>query len=392
MKSKIDDVIFLRRKLKNLQGDEFSIKGNIQSLTDDDIKSIQSLLKKNLIEVSESETNKGIYEDSIETYLGNTVVLEIRTADVNNYFETTRDFINGNKFEYFDEDFYIGELDYKKDESNHTFFDKYKNNILLINFLREISHSYNETGSNLEFLFYKYGKAINLKVDYDFEKLMNFNFSISQEIKDKLKGSVCEKEKKQIFLNELINFLDKNGNTYVVLTSGWDNLVLNYDKSYSLFLEGFSFDQIKTSSTEYFQKLADRIYESISKASNYIFGIPIGYILLLNNFDFSGQLWVKNLALLILGFVFSGLIWFILIKNISESIDAIESDIDIFLSKIKDVQQLDAIYKQLGKLKIGLLKKQRDKLLLVSILSIFVLLVTVFIFMFIFLDRSIFMI
>nr|WP_315203701.1 hypothetical protein [uncultured Flavobacterium sp.] len=392
MKSKNDDVIFLRRKLNNLQGDEFSIKGSILSLVDDDINSIQSLLKNNLIEISESGTNKGIYEDSIQTYLGDTVIVEIRTADVDNYFETTRDFINGNKFEYFDEDFYIGELDYKKNESNHAFFDKYKNNILLIDFLKEIAHSYNETGSNLEFVFYKYGKAINLIVDYDFEELMDFNFSISQEIKDKLKGSVCEKEKKQIFLNELINFLDKEGNTYIVLTTGWDNLVSNYDKSYSLFLEGFSFEQIKTSSTEYFQKLVDRIYESIGKASNYIFGIPIGYILLLNNFDFSGQLWVKNFALLILGFVFSMLIWFILIKNIEESIDAIESDIANFLTKIKDVTQLDAIYVQLLGLKTILLKKQRNKLLLVSILTIFILLTVILTFLFIFFDKSIFMI
>jgi hypothetical protein len=388
----VDKVIFLRRKLKILEGDEFSIKGIIESLTNEDIESIQYLLMKNLIEISEFQSNKGIYEDSIQTCLGDKVVIEIRTADINNYFETTRDFINGNKFEYFDTDFYIGELDYRKDENNHPFFEKYKNNILLIDFLKEIAHSYNETGNNLELLFYKYGKAINLKVDYDFEELMDFNFSISTEIKEKLKGSVCEKEKKQIFLNELINFLDKKGNTYLILTTGWDNLVSNYDKSYSLFLEGFSFEQIKTSSTEYFQKLVDRIYESIGKASNYIFGIPIGYILLLNNFDFSGQLWVKNFALLILGFVFSWLIWFVLIKNIEESIDAIESDIDKFLSKIKDVRQLDTIYEQLRGLKTVLLKKQRNKLLAVSYLVMFILLVTIFIFLFIFFDRSIFLI
>jgi hypothetical protein len=390
MQSQIENIILLRKKIKISQVDEFSLKGSVKSLVVDDIESIKSLSNDNVIEVFHPETKNYIYIDYLHTFLGNEVVVEIRTGNVNNYFETTEDFINGNKFECISDDFYIGELDYRKNKGNHIFFDKYKNNILLIDFLKEIAHSYNETGSDLEFVFYKYGKAINLKVDYNFKELLGFNFLISTEIKEKLKGSVCEKEKKQIFLNEVINFLDKKGNTYLILTAEWDNLISNYDKSYSLFLEGFSFEQIKTSSTEYFQKLTDRIYESISKASNYIFGIPIGYILLLNNFDFSGQLWVKNFTLLLLGFVFSSLIWFILIKNIEESIDAIESDINVFCNKIKDVKQLDDIGNQLGNLKIILLKKQRNKLFLVKLLLMFILIITLLAFLFIFLDRSIF--
>ena len=110
-------------------------------------------------------------------------------------------------------------------------------------------------------------------------------------------------------------------------------------------------------SNEHFQKLVDRIYESIGKVSSYIFGIPIGYILLINNFDFSGEQCFKNTSLLFLGIIFLILIWFVLFKNIDESIKSIEKDIDDFLGKIKNIKELEDIHQKLETLKSSELKK-----------------------------------
>lgn len=192
-------------------------------------------------------------------------------------------------------------------------------------------------------------------------------------------------------MNELINFLEKNNKSYEKLIQGWDNLISNYNKSYSLFLSGFSFEKIKTSSTEHFQKLVDKIYESIGKAANYIFGIPIGYILILNNFDFSGLSILKNFILLLLGLIFLLLIWFILFKNIDESIEAIKFEIIDFIEKIETVSELDSIKNKLENLKEVEIKKQYNKLKIVKTLTIVIYSIIVIIFCWVFIDKSIFM-
>ena len=221
-------------------------------------------------------------------------------------------------------------------------------------------------------------------------QLTGLSLLVPDDIKAKLLDSFAGNDKKQLFINELVVFIEKHGNSYIKLIGNWDSLISNFEKSYALFVSGFSFEKIKTSSNEHFQKLVDRIYDSITKASNYIFGIPIGYILLLNNFDFTGSLILKNFALLILALIFFILIWFVLFKNIREAINAIENDISDFLQRIKDVNELQEIYNRLEKLKKEELKKQEMKLDLVQILTAIIFAIVVFTYLYVFIDLSIF--
>jgi len=157
-----------------------------------------------------------------------------------------------------------------------------------------------------------------------------------------------------------------------------------------LFIAGFSFEKIKTSSNDHFQKLVDKISESIGKAATYIFGVPVGYILLLNGMDYSGLEIGKNFILLLLGLIFFILIWNVLFKNIGESIQNIQSEIDDFLDKINNVPALDEIKNKLHSLKSVDLKKQRKKLFLVQVLSTVILSILIAVYLFIFFDVSIF--
>ena len=122
---------------------------------------------------------------------------------------------------------------------------------------------------------------------------------------------ISHKDKKELFINELVNFIENNSSDYLTIVKNWKIILNSYNKSYKLYLAGFSFEKIKTSSNEHFQKLLDRIYDSISKVSGYIFGIPIGFILLLNYFDYTGSLIFKNIVILLLSILFFVLIWFI---------------------------------------------------------------------------------
>lgn len=363
--------------------------GSINILSQDDIDAIIPLEELQLIEIF-TDNSISIEKNQLIDFIGQKVKLEINTGEIPNYFETLEDFIAGNKFECKLIDFYIADVEYRENISANDLVVNYQSNLQLIDFLKDISENKKILSNEIELFFYKSGKGATIKISYELEQLKEFNVSITTEFKAQLLAPFKGEDKKQLFINELVNFIEKNGNSYLKLIQGWDNLITNYHKSYSLFLSGFSFEKIKTSSTEHFQKLVDRIYESIGKVANYIFGIPIGYILLLNNFDFTGELLIKNLILLLLGLIFLLLIWFVLFKNIDESITAIVDDIDGFIEKIENISELETIQNKLLKLKDEEIKKQRGKLKLVKVLTITIYLLICFIFCFIFIDKSIY--
>jgi hypothetical protein len=85
------------------------------------------------------------------------------------------------------------------------------------------------------------------------------------------------------------------------------------------------------------------------------------------------------------------LIWFILLRNIKESIDAIEEDIDDFIDLISTVAVLNPIKAKLEALKKDSIKKQRNKLRIVKGVTISIFALTIIVFSFIFLDISIYL-
>nr|WP_198999579.1 hypothetical protein [Flavobacterium sp. ASV13] len=202
--------------------------------------------------------------------------------------------------------------------------------------------------------------------------------------------NVTDKDKRELFINELVNFIENDSSEYLAIFRNWKSILNAYGKSYKLFVAGFSFEKNKSSSNEHFQKLLDRIYDSISKVSGYIFGIPIGFILLLNYYDYGGLLLFKNTVILILSFFFFVLIWFILLNNIKESIASIEQDIDDFISLISTMVVLKPIKEKLENLKRVSLKKQRGKLRIVKGITIMTFVLTILAYIFIFLDISIY--
>ena len=385
----LENTILLVNKLDQKTIETGYNSGLINNLSQDDIDAILSLEELQLIEVF-TDNSISIEKDKLIDHIGQKVKLEINIGEISNYFETLEDFIAGNKYECKLEDFFIADIDYRENISINKLILNYKSNIQLIDFLQDISENKKVSNNEIELFFYKSGKGATIKINYELEQLKEFNASITTEFKAQLLEPFKGEDKKQLFINELVNFIKKNGKSYQKLNQGWDNLITNYHKSYSLFLSGFSFEKIKTSTTEHFQKLVDRIYESIGKVANYIFGIPIGYILLLNNFDFTGQLLLKNSVLLVLGLIFLILIWFVLFKNIDESITAIVDDIDSFIEKIENISELESIQAKLQKLKDEEIKNQRGKLKLVKVLTVTIYIIICVIFGCVFIDKTVF--
>ncbi|MEC4004893.1 hypothetical protein OX283_009520 [Flavobacterium sp. SUN052] len=390
--NKLDCTIFLINRLSNCTKDVSYIYGSIDNLSNSDLEYLSTLINSNLVEISNYSDKSSIDFNSINNYLNRTISIEFKIGDVTSYYETSDEFISKNKFQINQQDYFIKELDYRANTSTNNLIENYKTNLRLINFLKEICDNEKSLGLYLKLFFYKAGNGIELEIKYEIEDIKKIKFTISENFTDIFNDLINGSDRKQLFINELINFLDKNGNSYQKLIDGWDILLLNYEKSYSLFLSGFSFDKIKNSSTEYFQDINDRIYDSVSKASNYIFGVPIGYILLLNNFDFNGELILKNFCVLLLGIIFFIMIWCVLFNNVKQSIKAIEKDLVKFLDKINNIVALVQIHKELSDFKTVDLKKQYNKIKLVKILTILIFAIFCFTYTFIFINLSVFFI
>src|SRR6218665_90022 len=384
----LDHAVILAQKLQHKTHDAGYSCGDFL-LTIAEVDSIVKLKEENLIEILNTQ-NEGIDSLCLNDHIGEIIKLEIKTGDINNYFESFADFIEGNKYENKLKDFYISEILYRENIDSNVEIDLYKQNLLLISFLRQIADTERRKGSALELLFYRSGQGTDLILDYNLKDLKYNQPSDILMFKAHFEDAGSGEDKKQLFVNELVNFINSCGNSYIHVANNWDILTANYKKSVMLFIAGFSFEKIKTSSNDHFQKLVDKISESIGKAATYIFGVPVGYILLLNGMDYSGLEIGKNFILLLLGLIFFILIWNVLFKNIGESIQNIQSEIDDFLDKINNVPALDEIKNKLHSLKSVDLKKQRKKLFLVQVLSTVILSILIAVYLFIFFDVSIF--
>lgn len=385
----IENIILLKHRLSDLQAAEFGIKGNIENLNSSDISVIKKIWEF-IDEFYNIVDNETIYIEDINNYISANVRIEIKTGNVPGYYNTSKDFLSGNKIKCVSTKFYIEELNYIEGSGTiiPPIIQAYKLNIEIISLLSEIADYKKELGNKLELFFYKSEKGVSLDIDYNEDDLKNFKAVKIPDLKAQLLNSIDSVERKQLFVNELISDLDKNGNSYSNLLKDWEAIIGNYEKSFKLYLSGFSFDKIKTSSLEYFQKLTDRLYDSINKVSSYIFGIPIGYILLINNYDFKGEQIIKNAALLILGVLFFLIMWFVFFKNIDESISAIEADIKKFREKIDSKSELKEVTAELLHLEQTSIKNQKKKLLLVKILSGLILVITILVFLMIFLRTN----
>lgn len=397
MKELLNSVIQVKRLLDLKEADSISIKGFF-IITQSNIQFIEVMYDNNIIDVlsiGDPDNIKNIFKEDVNHFIDEKVHLEIRTGGINCYFETINDFLNGNKFKLKNELFYIAENDYYSEEPTigNELVNNYNKNIELIDFLSSLSHTHYLVGNQLKYYFYRISNSIvEIDIKYSFQDLDFFSeLEGFQELKNEFSDPISHKDKKELFINELVNFIENNSSEYLTIVKNWKTILNSYGKSYKLYLAGFSFEKIKTSSNEHFQKLLDRIYDSISKVSGYIFGIPIGFILLLNYFDYAGLLIFKNIVILILSVLFFTLIWHILLKNIKESIDAIEEDIDGFIIQISAVAVLNPIKEKLENLKVKSIKKQRNKLKIVKGITIAIFALTVIVFSYIFLDISIYM-
>lgn len=331
-------IVFVIHRLERTEFTVLSAKGIVSNLSQSDIDHILPIFEH--IPECEDADGNSIFDNTIRNYIGQDISIQINTGSVKGYFDTFSSFIQKNKTALKQDEFYVRDIDalYQGDKKQHGNLDAYFKNIALITLLREVADYEKQIGSDLELFFYKAEKGLTLNINYLVENLDGLFLNKLNDLKTQFSSSHDREERKQIFINELINLLNDE-NSYVVLLVKWEVLINNYEKSFKLYLEGFSFDKIKTASTHYLQELTDRIFDQINKATTNIFIVPAAYIFLIKSFELTGGL-LQNVLLLVTAFIFSLIMHRVVFANMCENLNVIKSDIASFREKIQETESL----------------------------------------------------
>lgn len=230
------------------------------------------------------------------------------------FYITCEDFINNNKKET-KEQFYIKEIDSKKNESNF-FVKNYLDVIEIIFFLNNLSDIKDE-----ENIIFSENKYLKLSIYYNENILKRHEFLypcnfINEFLEDYNKSS---SEIKTIFKNELIDFLkEKNNNDkFVFLIENFEDYYKRSKTSYEYYLTNFSFNKIKTELDNAVLDFSKNICSVINDSQNRLIAIPAAILLtalslnLLETFDF------KNFVILISAIIFSFLLHLFILNQFS---------------------------------------------------------------------------
>lgn len=248
------------------------------------------------------ENGVNIFEDDLK--IGGAYDFDLAWTRLRKYgfYITCEDFINNNKKET-KEQFYIKEIDSKKNESNF-FVKNYLDVIEIIFFLNNLSDIKDE-----ENIIFSENKYLKLSIYYNENILKRHEFLypcnfINEFLEDYNKSS---SEIKTIFKNELIDFLkEKNNNDkFVFLIENFEDYYKRSKTSYEYYLTNFSFNKIKTELDNAVLDFSKNIRSVINDSQNRLIAIPAAILLTALSLNLSETFDFKNFVILISAIIFS---------------------------------------------------------------------------------------
>lgn len=367
----LDDLIRFRKRFQNLEYSDRRLNGYIPSLDQSDIEFLISV--EECIFEMQDDKDKFYTGSQLDSLINKKLILKIDLGIFPNYFENFAEFIEKEKFKLTLDEYYIHEYGITESiNQDAPIMQKYFQNLHLIEMLKELADHDNMSGGKLKVFYHRIGNSLILPIDYGVEELNLSDLTDLTLLKQDILNGIHKSERSKLFVNDLMNLFVNREKKYSVLLENWNLLKENYFSSFESYLEGFSFEKIKTSSLQYFQELNDKIHETIRKVANYIFGIPVAFLFLVSRLEFTDPSALKNFSLLGVGYLFIMLIYKIFFKNIKESLDSIKQDIERYENKIKYITSLGQIHSELVILKTVTLQEQYNKLSTLKLVTLFI--------------------
>jgi len=246
------------------------------------------------------------------------------------YFETVDELLRLSSQEYPTKRFYVFDLDFDSAGAvTNELITKFRFATKLITYLRGISDYQKER----ELVFFQ-AKSLILKTDYTREDLGDL--SKVDDLIAHITNSADSEERKIIFVNELIAALAGiavRTERFPHLLSHFDDIFANYKKSHGLYLEQYSFQKIKSEIDKEIFDYSKQVQGVINDAQTKLVTIPAAYLVIVSQFDLSGQKLYFNLALLLSSIVF-GILLDVLIRNQNSALTFISGAVSRFQTTI----------------------------------------------------------
>ncbi len=326
MENNLTKFLLLKGSISEINPDSFIC---VLVLTDNSITIIKEFFDNNFIEQIKDGQDKILVIDNLSNLKTQSISVEFITSELkkNGFFLTINDFILVNRFEI-PTVFYINEISYSSSSySDNEYLEKYKAISTLI--VRLIAKA--------KFISEEHIKTICLVQDNSFieipietiiyeDYLEHKNIElINQYIED----IDAYKEKRTIFLKELIDFLSTKNKK-----ERFNELILYFEEfyekcntSFEYYLSNFSFNKIKfeldNSVLEYSKNIRSIINESQSK----LIAIPAAFILGVSQVNYDNPFILKNVLIVVSAFLFSYIIS-IFINNQKNAIEIISDNLD----------------------------------------------------------------
>lgn len=325
----LNDFIHIRQQLQEVTISANEIVGSFVPSANE-ITQLKRLEQSNCVEnfVLVDSKNKSIEQ----IVLGEKIKIRLYSNQLSTekYYETLDDLIKFSSQTYPPCRFYVNNLRF---DSSSTIIpneiENYRAITKLISFIRSIS----DYQKGNEIVFFQ-AKHLILTTDYtvnDLQEIEEIESLISH-----IQDSADKEERLIIFTNELIATLSKIlelKDRFRSLIKNFSDLTLNYHKSHSLYLEKYSFQKFKSEIDKEIIEYSKKIQAVINDAQSKLVAIPAAFLLIIGQFDLTGEKIYFNLALILSAFVFSILLE-VLLRNQFSALDFVKDDIDRFKDSV----------------------------------------------------------
>lgn len=327
----LSDFIQIRKRINTVSSAPNEIVGTFVP-TKEEVQTLKDLSSKNCIENFVLSQGKNIPIEQLTE--GTEVKIKLYPLQLGNerYFEDTDELLKASSQKYPDNRFYVFALDYDSASSKKPeIIQKYELSTQLISFLTYISDYQKEC----ELVFFQ-AKQLVLITNYELSDLGNLK-SVPELI-NHISNSADKEERRIILTNEMIATLEKIpevNNRFKHLLKNFDDLFLNYKRSHSLYLEKYSYQKFKSEIDKEIIDYSKKIQSVINDAQGKLVAIPAAFLLIVGQFDLSGEKLHLNFALVLSSFVFSVLLE-VLLRNQFSALSFVKDDIDRFKNSIDD--------------------------------------------------------
>src|SRR4051794_20049988 len=262
------------------------------------------------------------------------IVLYTKNLQHCRYYETLNEFLEDNPYQYPTFLFYIQELHYLSvNEDVPPAIEEYKDVLQIIGLLTFISdYVIDNIGEPKEIVLFAKRK-LNIIVQYNQNDLRRITFLSQLYIQ--LHEAHDKEERKSIFTSELISFLlpFPPNERFSKLLSSLDGVYDNYQKSHLLYLEKFSYHDLKSKVDKDKLEYTKKIYATVNDIQSKMIAVPAAFLLVLAQFDITDIWSLKNIIITVGAFLFSILLE-VLLRNQFGVLHYVEGEILQFQSEL----------------------------------------------------------